>query len=257
MTGAVVRGIVTRDLLRLTRQQGRFVGGLARPLLWVFLVGAGFDAIARPAGVASYQAYAFAGGVVMAAMFGAMLTGIATVYDREFGMLRLLLASPAGLAPVLLGRALAAAVVGSVQGLVVVLLAPFVAHVAWDAAARTALATLAVASASAALGLLLASRIRSVESFGGVINTVLFPLLFLSGAFYPARTLPLPLALLARANPVTYMVDLVRHALGQPAEFGFTGDLAILAAATVLAFALAVLLFDPERRLIGRRRTGG
>jgi ABC-2 type transport system permease protein len=250
---AVVRGIVTRDLLRLARQRGRFIGGLARPLLWVFLVGAGFDAIARPNGVTSYQAYAFGGGIVMAAMFGAMLTGIATVYDREFGMLRLLLASPAGLAPVLLGRALAATAVGSIQGLVVVALAPFVAHVGAEAALRTAVAAVAVSASSATLGLLLASRIRSVESFGGLINTVLFPLLFLSGAFYPARTLPPVLAVLARLNPVTYMVDLVRHALAQPAEFGLANDLLILAVASVAAFGAAVVLFDPERRLIGRR----
>lgn len=251
---AAIHGIVARDLARFTRQRGRLIGGLARPILWVFLVGAGFDAIARPVGMTSYQAYAFAGGVVMAALFGAMLTGIATVYDREFGMLRLLLAAPAGLPAVLLGRALAAAATGALQGAIVLALAPLVTHMTAASALRGLGATIAVSIASAALGLLLASRIRSVESFGGVINTVLFPLLFLSGAFYPARGLPPVLAVLARVNPVTYMVDLVRHALGQPTEFTLAANLGALAVTTVVAFTAALLLFDPERRLIGVRR---
>ena len=72
---------------------------------------------------------------------------------------------------------------------------------------------------SAMLGLLMAARIRSVENFAGIINVVLFPLLFLSGALYPTDGMPAALRAVARANPVTYAVDLVRHALGQPAEF--------------------------------------
>jgi len=107
---------------------------------------------------------------------------------------------------------------------------------------------------SAMLGLLIAARLRSVENFAGIINVVLFPLLFLSGALYPTAGLPPPLLLLARANPVTYAVDLLRHALGQPAERAATVDLAVVIGTAVAAFAVAAVLFDPEQRLIGRAR---
>jgi ABC-2 type transport system permease protein len=84
---------------------------------------------------------------------------------------------------------------------------------------------------------------------------VLFPLLFVSGALYPTTGMPAPLRLLAGLNPVTYQVDLMRHAVGQPAEFGAGRDLLVLVVTTVVAFGLTALLFDPEQRFV--RRTGG
>ena len=113
---SAVAGIVARDLARTTRQTSRLLGGVARPFMWLLLVGSGYNAIARLEGGLPYQAFVFPGIVVMAALFGAMLTAIGTVYDREFGMLRLMLASPAGVPAVLAGRAIAAALVGVAPG---------------------------------------------------------------------------------------------------------------------------------------------
>src|SRR2546428_6655539 len=108
---SAIHGIVARDLRRSSRQTGRLLGGLARPFMWLLLVGTGYNAIARVGSGVPYQAYVLPGIVVMAALFGGMLTAIATVYDREFGMLRLMLASPAGIPAILAGRALAATLV--------------------------------------------------------------------------------------------------------------------------------------------------
>jgi ABC-2 type transport system permease protein len=108
--------------------------------------------------------------------------------------------------------------------------------------------------ASSVLGLLVAARLRSVENFAGVINVVLFPLLFLSGALYPTAGMPPGLRHLARANPVSYQVDLMRHAFGQPTEFSTRTDVLVLLAVTVGLFGLTCLLFDPEQRFIDFRR---
>src|ERR1700704_404982 len=121
---SAIYGIVARDLTRTTRQTSRLLGGVARPFMWLLLVGTGYNAIARIEGGISYQAFVYPGIIVMAALFGAMLTAISTVYDREFGMLRLMLASPAGTTAVLTGRALAATLVGILQGGVVLLAGP-------------------------------------------------------------------------------------------------------------------------------------
>jgi ABC-2 type transport system permease protein len=246
-------GIIARDLTRTTRQKGRLLGGIARPFMWLLLVGTGFNAIARIEGGVSYQAFVYPGIVVMAALFGAMLMAIATVYDREFGMLRLMLASPAGVPAVLIGRALAAAIVGFTQGGIVLALAPFFIPVSLRSLAG-AVGALALGSlVSSGLGLLVAARLRSVENFAGVINVVLFPLLFVSGALYPTGGMPPVLRLLARVNPVTYQVDLMRFALGQPTEFGLTTNILVLAASALALLGLAALLFDPEQRFVGRR----
>ncbi len=248
---SAVHGIVARDLARTTRQTSRLLGGLARPFMWFLLVGSGYNAIARLEGGLAYQAFVFPGIVAMAVLFGGMLTAIATVYDREFGMLRLMLASPAGVPAVLAGRAIAAALVGIVQGGIVLAFAPFVLQVSLDRLVAAAGALVLFAAVSAMLGLLVAARLRSVENFAGVINVVLFPLLFASGALYPTAGMPAPLRLLARVNPVTYGVDLMRHAFGQPGEFPAGQDVLVLVGVTLLAFGLTALLFDPEQRFVG------
>jgi ABC-2 type transport system permease protein len=253
---SAVVGIVARDLARTTRQTSRLLGGLARPFMWLLLVGSGYNAIARLEGGLPYQAFVFPGIVVMAALFGAMLTAIGTVYDREFGMLRLMLASPAGVPAVLTGRAIAAALIGVLQGGIVLACAPLVLPVSPANVGGGAGALVLAAGVSALLGLLVAARLRSVENFAGVINVVLFPLLFVSGALYPTAGMPPALRLLARANPVTYQVDLMRHAFGQPTEFAATTDLLVLAGVAVAAFGLTALLFDPEQRFVRTRRGG-
>jgi ABC-2 type transport system permease protein len=222
--------------------------------MWLLLVGTGYNAIARVEGAASYQAFVFPGVVVMSALFGSMLTGIATVYDREFGILRLMLTSPAGIPTLLLGRAAAATVIGAFQGAVVLACAPLVLSTTAGEMALAFAVLVLTAAVSSVLGLLVAAPLRSIENFAGVINVVLFPLLFLSGALYPTAQMPAALRAAARLNPVTYAVDLMRGAFGQPMEFGVVNSLVVLAVSTAVAFVAAALLFDPERRVI---RAGG
>jgi ABC-2 type transport system permease protein len=254
---SAVHGIIARDLTRASRQTGRLIGGVARPFMWLLLIGTGYGAIARLESGLSYQAFVLPGIAVMAALFGGMLTAVSTVYDREFGMLRLMLASPAGIGAVLGGRAAAATLVGILQGGLILAVAPLVLDAAPVRYLLAAGAIAAVAAMSATFGLLLAARLRSVENFAGIINVVLFPLLFLSGALYPTAGMPPVLRALARANPVTCAVDLVRHALGQPAETRLPVAGGAVLGAAALAFVLTALLFDPEQRFVGRRRERG
>ena len=249
---SAVYGIVARDLTRTTRQTSRLLGGVARPFMWLLLVGTGYNAIARLEGGLPYQAYVLPGVVAMAALFGGMLTAVSTVYDREFGMLRLMLASPAGPGAVLLGRVLAASLVGILQGGVVLAVAPLVVSVTGERWLLALGALAAVAAMSATLGLLVAARLRSVENFAGIINVILFPLLFLSGALYPTAGMPPALRAVARLNPVTYAVDLLRHAFGQAEEFALATDVVVVLGVMLVGFAAGTLLFDPEQRFTAR-----
>ena len=115
-----------------------------------------------------------------------------------------------------------------------------------------ALAIVLASFVSALLGLLVAARLRSVENFAGIINVLLFPMLFISGALYPAGGLPPVLRWIARVNPVTHMVELVRSALGQPTDLTPAANLLALGSFALVTFALASMLFDPEQRFIGR-----
>jgi ABC-2 type transport system permease protein len=247
-----VHGIVARDLSRAFRQKSRLVGGIARPFMWLLLVGAGFNAIARFDGGVSYQEFIYPGIVAMAALFGSMLAAIATVYDREFGMLRLMLASPAGVGAVLAGRAAAATLLGTLQGGIVLLCAPLLLHITPLRFAAACGALVLVATSSSVLGLLVAVRLRSVENFAGIFNVVLFPLFFVSGALYPVSGMPPWLRGAALLNPATYQVELMRAALGMPAEIAVTSCLLALGVTIVAGFVAAGMLFDPEERFTAR-----
>ena len=159
-----VLGITMRDLRRVRRQPSRLLGGIARPFVWLLLVATGYNAIAQlPSGL-PYREFVYPGVLVMACLFGGALTAVSTVYDREFGMLRLMLASPAGAGTVLLGRTISATVMGVTQALVVLAAAPLLLRVN-AAMLLCTLGALVVASAvSAVLGLLVASRLRSVPN---------------------------------------------------------------------------------------------
>jgi ABC-2 type transport system permease protein len=157
-----VHAIVVRDVSRAVRQKSRLLGGLARPFMWLLLVGTGYSTIVHVEGARSYHAFVFPGIIVMAALFGAMLTAISTVYDREFGMLRLMLASPAGVPAVLAGRAIAAAAVGMLQGGVVLLCLPLVVSAT---ATQLAAATAALVLGATASGVLQFALFWSTTSF--------------------------------------------------------------------------------------------
>jgi ABC-2 type transport system permease protein len=247
-------GIIVRDVSRAFRQRSRLIAGLVRPFMWLLLVGSGYNAIAHVEGVSSYHVFIYPGLIVMAALFGAMLTAISTVYDREFGMLRLMLASPAGVPAILAGRMIAATAIGIVQGGVLLVCIPLVTSVTVTQMAAALGALVLGAAASSVLGLVVAARLESVENFAGVINVVLFPLLFLSGALYPTAGMPAGLRTIARLNPVSYEVDLMRASLGQPSEFGAARSMLVLGALTLLLFLLTILLFDPEQRFMARPR---
>lgn len=247
---SVIHGIVVRDLSRAFRQKSRLIGGLARPFMWLLLVGTGYNAIARVEGVVSYQVFIYPGLIVMATFFGAMLTAISTVYDREFGMLRLMLASPAGVPAILAGRMIAATAIGTIQGGVVLVFIPLIAPVTFMQLIAAVGALVLGAAASSVVGLLVAAPLKSVENFAGVINVVLFPMLFLSGALYPTKQMPSILLAAASLNPVTYAVDLMRVALGQPSEFRAAQSILALTATAAALFLLTAFVFDPEQRVV-------
>ena len=254
---SAVVGIVARDLIRTTRQTSRLLGGLARPFMWLLLVGTGYNAIARLRRRAALPGVRVSRNRGHGGALRGMLTAIGTVYDREFGMLRLMLASPAGVPAVLdgpryRGRAGRDAAGRDRAGL----------RAAGDRGLRRPLrrgdrrAGRSRPASSALLGLLVAARLRSVENFAGVINVVLFPLLFVSGALYPTAGMPPRCACSRGLNPghLPGGPDAARvRPAGGVRRRGRTS--LVLVATTVVAFGLTALLFDPEQRFV--RRTGG
>jgi len=218
--GTVVRNVRAmlmvwrRDIIRLFRMPTRIISGIAQPLLFLFVLGAGLEAAIGAQGAAgvSYQQYLFPGILAMSVLTSALFSAIAIVWDREFGFLREMLVAPVSRSSLVLGKALGGGSVAVTQGLVLVVFAPIVG-VSFTVASFFAMVffMLLLAFSLTAFGIVIACRMQRMESFQMVMALVLQPMLFLSGAIFPLNALPAWLAVITRLNPATYGVDAIRR----------------------------------------------
>ncbi len=259
-----MRAIVWRELGKFVRQRGRLLSALVRPLLWLAVFAAGFRtvfglAIAEPYDTyIAYDVYIAPGLVGMILLFNGMQSSLSMVYDREMGLMRLLLTAPLPRWWVLASKLVATAVLSLLQVLAFV----GVAHALgtdlpwWGLHSPQVLAAvIGSALMLGALGLLLSVHIQQLENFAGTMNFVIFPMYFISTALYPLWKLEESGAQwvywAARCNPLTYAIEWIRFALYQK-DAGIAPSVVI---GTMLAcFALACAGYDPQRGFGSRGR---
>ncbi|HET9200796.1 MAG TPA: ABC transporter permease [Dehalococcoidia bacterium] len=251
MTGLVA--VVQRDLRAVARSRSQLYSSVLLPLMLLALLGTGVSDGLEPAALedGDYTEFLVPGMVVMTALFSSTFASASFYQDRANGMLKMMLVSPAPPAAVLGGKALAAVVIGTLQAVFVLVVAALVPSIdlnlQYGVIGSVVLAVLGIVIMNILLcgfALLLATRIRTMQGFHLVMNLVLFPLLFLSGAFFPLEDLPFWLRLLGYANPLTYAVDLLQLALYADGSDGYIGVVADLA---VLAGLLAILALPAVR----------
>lgn len=257
-----LRGAYTiwfRDVLRFVRDRSRIIAALAQPLLYLFVFGTGLAPAmsAQTGGALDFRKFMFPGILSMAVLFTAIFSAISVVWDREFGFLKEVMVAPVSRTAVALGKVAGGATVAMFQGMVVLLLAPFIG-VSMSAGQVVEIIglMLLLATVMTAMGLVLAARQKTMEGFQMMMNFLLMPMFFLSGAFFPLRGVPLWLSALARLDPVTYGVDSMRGAalqssvspalLQQLTIHPVTTDVAVMAVLSVVFMAPAVWLFGRQ-----------
>ncbi|MEY8879177.1 MAG: ABC transporter permease [Leptothrix sp. (in: b-proteobacteria)] len=258
--------IVERELAKFLRQTGRLVSALVRPLLWLAVFAAGFRnvfgvAIAEPYDTyIPYDVYIAPGLIGMVLLFNGMQSSLAMVYDREMGLMRLLLTAPLPRSWILLSKLVATAVLSLVQALAFVLIAALLGTelpLGW-ATLHAVLAAVCAALMLGALGLLLSVHIKQLENFAGTMNFVIFPMYFMSTALYPLWKLEESGAAwvyqVARFNPFTHAVEWMRFAL-----YGKDPGVSpwIVLGTLVLCFGLASWGYDPQRGFGALTKRGG
>jgi len=240
--------LTKRDLLRFARDRSQIAGAVGRPAIWMILFGSGLHHAMHgmiDAGV-SYRQFVYSGAIAMTILFGGMFQGVTIVWDREFGMLREVLVAPISRTAIALGKTCGGATVTLVQGLVAAAFAPLVGVNLGAVEGLKLLLAMAVLSVGVtALGIAVGSRMRTFEGFGVISNFVILPLYFLSGGVFPRDGLPGWMRTLVLINPVTYGVDLMRAAIGQPHPFSAVLDAALLVS---FAGAMCTLAFTSFRR---------
>jgi ABC-2 type transport system permease protein len=210
-----IKIVVQRDLIRTYQDRTRFLSTLVQPVLFLFVLGAGLSSLTKGAtGSVDLRTFMYPGVLATSTLFTAMFSSISIVWDREFGFLREMLVAPIRRSSIILGKALGGAIVASGQGVIVLLLGLLVDVPLGPALVLTLLAEVFLLSFTlTAFGLAIVARITQVQAVMGIMQMLLLPLSFLSGALYPLAGLPTWLSVLVRLNPLTYAVHPVRTAV--------------------------------------------
>lgn len=201
-----------REMIRFRRDPARVVSSVVQPLLFLFVLGGGLGSLVQQGtGGVDFKTFLFPGVLAMSVLFTAAFAGISMVWDREFGFLREMLVAPISTTAILTGKCLGGASVATIQSIVVIILAGLVG-VPYDPVMILELLVLLflMSFMITALGLVLASRVKQVQSAMPLVQMIITPLMFLSGALFPLSNLPGWLNLVTHLNPMTYAVEPVR-----------------------------------------------
>jgi daunorubicin resistance ABC transporter membrane protein len=207
--------VLHRELIRFWHDRMRMISSLLQPVLYLLVLGTGLsNLLSIGGGNVDLKTFIFPGVLAMSVMFTAMFSAGSIVWDREFGFLREMLVAPVSRSAIVIGKCVGGAVVATSQGVVILLLAGL-AGVPYDPVLLlTLLGEMFLgAFALTGFGVMMAARIKSMQSFFALMQMAMMPMLFLSGALYPLSGLPAWLSVLTRLNPLTYAVDPLRHAV--------------------------------------------
>jgi len=248
--GRNIKGAYTiwyRDVIRFSRDRPRIIAALAQPMLYLFVFGTGLGAAmsGSPAGAVDFRQFMFPGTLAMTVLFTAIFSAISIVWDREFGFLKEVMVAPVSRTAVALGKVAGGATVAMFQGVVALLLAPIVGvKLSIDQIASIVGLMLLLATVMTSFGILIAARQKSMEGFQMMINFLLMPMFFLSGAFFPLEFAPTWLKTISQALPMRHLVDgmLAVMVRGQPPS-SVVPQLGILLAFAVVVTVIARLMF--------------
>ncbi|HYZ52684.1 MAG TPA: ABC transporter permease [Streptosporangiaceae bacterium] len=205
-----------RELIRFRTDRLRAVTSLIQPVLFLFILGTGLGSLAgrgMPPGI-NFRTFIYPGVLGMAVLFTAIFSAGSIVWDREFGFLREMLVAPVNRGAIVLGKCLGGATVATFQGIVVLILAGLAGVPYNPVLLLTLIGELLLLSFTlTAFGVMLAARIKQFQAFMAVMQMLVMPLFFLSGALYPLNGLPAWLTVLTRIDPLTYIVDPMRRAV--------------------------------------------
>jgi ABC-2 type transport system permease protein len=235
-----------RELKRYTRSRAQIIASMGQPLLYLLVLGFGLGPVYQKAGGGSYLQFMSPGVIGMAVLFSSVFSGIALLWDRQFGFLKETLVAPVPRIEIMIGRTLGAATTAMFQGLLVTavcLIAGFrPVSLAMVPLAFLFLALIAIVFA--ALGTTIGSSLQDMQAFPIVMNFLVLPIFFLSGALFPLKNLPRALGIVTSVDPLSYGVDGLRVALLGGGYFGATIDLLVLTVVAVILLCLGAWRFS-------------
>jgi ABC-2 type transport system permease protein len=235
-----------RQVKKYFRSKTRIIGSLGQPLLFLVALGFGFGAIYKQAGRGSYIQFLAPGIIMMSVLFTAIFSGMDLIWDRQFGFLKETMVAPVSRLEIMIGKTLGGATVAVLQGVIVFVLTlltgfrPQSTLMLPVAFCFVILAALLFTS----LGVAIASSMEDMQGFQLIMNFLVMPIFFLSGALFPLQGLPKAMEIVTRLDPLTYGIDGLRSTLINSGKFGITQDFIILTSLTIILLAVGSFLFE-------------
>ncbi len=235
-----------RQIKRHFRSKARVLGSLGQPLLLLLALGFGFGPIYQKAGGGDYIQFLAPGIMAMGILFTAVFSGIEIIWDKQFGFLKETLVAPVSRLKIMIGRTLGGGTVAIIQGLIIFIISLIIGfkptnfHLLFFSFVFMAL----IALFFTALGTAIASILEDMQGFQLIMNFLLMPLFFLSGALFPLQGLPKAIKVVASINPLSYGVDGLRGTLVNGAHFGLLTDFSVLSAITIIILIIGGFLFS-------------
>lgn len=245
MSAQAIYVLWLRDMKWFLRAKARIISTIVMPFLWLAILGMGLGAVTQIPGVGSYIDFLAPGIVGMAILFSATMSGVSVLWDKQFGFMKEILVAPVSRISIMLGKTFGGTTTSIIQGVMLLLVAGLIgAKMPGPAGFLLALLFMIVlAIGFVGLGLAIASRIEDPVAFPLVINFLIMPLFFLSGAIFPISMAPEWLRSISYINPVTYGVDGLRGVIIGVSEFPIWLDLAILGIFSLAMVLLGAYLF--------------
>ena len=242
----VIHVLWLREVKRYLRSRAQIIASLGQPLLYLLVLGFGLGPVFAQAGRGSYLQFVAPGVVGMGILFTSIFSGIGLLWDRQFGFLKETLVAPVPRLQIMVGRTLGGATIAMVQGLLVLVVC-LLAGFRPQSAAGLLLAFVymaLIAIVFAALGTAIGSGLRDMQGFQFIMNFLVMPIFFLSGALYPLNNLPAALAAATRIDPLSYGIDGLRGALIGVSTIGLAADAMVLAAVATIFLGLGAWTFS-------------
>jgi len=236
-----------RQIKLFYRSRPRIMGSIAQPTLFLLALGLGFGPIFDEAGDLDYIQYLTPGIIGMSLLFGSMMNGMSLIWDKKFGFLKETLVAPASRASLLVGRSLGGSTTSILQGLIVLALSSLVMGYRLGNPAVIPLfllVMLCIALVFSLLGNIIAAKVDDFEAFPTVMNFLILPMFFLSGAIFPISNLPPLVEIITRFNPMRYGVNLLRSTMNMSLTETNLVDAGILLLLVIILLLIGSSVFN-------------
>jgi len=245
--------VVAREFIKFIRERGRLVSTLARPLLWLFLVGGGLSKLISPDMGMPYMQFIFPGIIGMTILFSSIFSSISIIWDKEFGFMKEMLAAPVSRFSIVIGKALSGTVVSTMQAAVILLLFPIIGlKLGIVQIVMILCISIILSFCLSALGILIATFYENLESFSVIMNFIVMPMFFLSGAMYPVKLLPKAIGFFTKINPLTYGIDALKYMIFPEKkllthDFPLSLDIAVIIISSIVFVIIAANVFERRK----------